>query len=197
MKFFNFLRASQTKSPKQEHRFDFHEDDFCRVEMRPKENWSELQQNLMLIGKINQGHSSEFGFSKVHVIQEGKVKIIDREIIVLELEEIISKTGFKKFDIITSGYGSQVYVSDHSTGYGEKGCALLFERNQEYVDHIWFDYYPTADNRNTIDRIYNYIYEISTKWNLVLVDWNQEVLVDSQNQEILMKYLNGEFKNDQ
>lgn len=183
------------KSTDNGHRFDYHEDDFCRVEMRPRENLDELKKDLIQIDDINKNHSSDFGYSKVHLIKEGKVKIVNRQIGIEDLEKIIQKTGFKKFDKITTGYGSQVYDSEYSIGYGVKGCALLFELNQNYVDHIWFDYYPTQDQTENVDEIFEYISEISEKWNLILVGWNQEVVVDSQNAQTLMKYLKGEFES--
>tara|TARA_R110002124_G_scaffold210794_1_gene377231 strand:+ start:1142 stop:1729 length:588 start_codon:yes stop_codon:yes gene_type:complete len=195
MKIFDIFRQKPAKSTDNKHRFDFHEDDFCRVEMRPKENLDELTEDLVQVDGIHKNHSSEFGYSKIHVIQEGKVKTVDRQIKVEDLERIVQQTRFKKFDRITTGFGSQVYDSQHSIGYGVKGCALLFEVNRNYVDHIWFDYYPTADKTENLDEIFEYIFEISKKWNLILVDWNQEVIVDSQNRQTLINYLKGEFEN--
>lgn len=195
MKLFDIFRQKPKKLTDNGHRFDYHEDDFCRVEMRPRESLDELKKDLVQIDEINKNHSSDFGFSKIHVIQEGKVKTADRQIAIQDLEKIIQKTGFKKFDRITTGYGSQVYASEHTIGYGKQGCALLMEVNQGHVDHIWFDYYPTADKTENIDKIFQYISEISVKWNLILVDWNQEIVVDSENEHTLMKYLKGEFEN--
>lgn len=193
MKLFDIFRKKSKKLTGSGHSFDYHEDDFCRVEMRPGENLNELKKDLIQIADINKNHSSDVGFTKIHVIQEGTIKTADRQIAIQDLEEIIQKTEFKKFDKITTGYGSQVYDSVHTVGYGIKGCALLFEANQDHVDQIWFDYYPTADNAEYLPRIFDYISEISKKWNLMLVDWNHELLVDSQNEQSLMRYLKGEF----
>lgn len=193
MRLFDFFKQNPAKSADDSHKFDYHEDDFCRVEMRPRENLEELKRDLIQIDDINKINSSDFGYSKVHLIQEGKVKTVDRQIRIDDLEKIIQKTGFKKFEKITTGYGSQVFDSEYSTGYGIKGCALLFEVNQHCIDYIWFRYYPNSEQTKNIDKIFDYISEISKKWNLILVDWNQEVEVDSQNEQTLMKYLRGEF----
>jgi hypothetical protein len=193
MKLFDLIRKKFMPSNGREHQFDYHEDDLGRVELRPAENAEEIKAELEQIDAINKNYSEPGGFSKVHVLEAGKVTIADRQIRTSELEQILQNTGFRKFSSITTGYGAQVNESTHTTGYGENGCALLFERNQGYVTQIWFDYYPAAGNTENTDKIFDYITELSRKWNLILVDWNQEMMVDSQNPEALRNYLNGAF----
>lgn len=194
MKLLNIFKPKPKKQLFQGHRFDYHEDNFCRVEMRPWENLDELREDLTEIRNIQENHSLGGGFTKVHIIKDARVKTLSRKIKIEELEELIKKTGFKKYDCITTGYGSQVYDSNFSIGYGNEYCALLFERNQEMVDHIWFNYYPQRDNNPVLDPIVDYITEISNRWDLILVDWNLEVLVDSKNKGSLLNYLKGDFE---
>lgn len=194
MGLFDFLKFKPKKPIDKGHVFYYHEDDFCRVEMRPRENLPELKKDLVQIENINQNHSDEYGYYKIHVIQEGKVKTIDRQIGIDEFENIMKKTGYKKFNNITTGYGSRVFDSEYSTGYGVRGCTLLFERHQNIVDHIWFDFYPLSTFKKDIDSMYTYVTEISKKWNLILVDWRNEIIVDPLINDSLRRYLNGEFE---
>ena len=148
----------------------------------------------MEVTKVSKDHGPNGGFSEPFVIMEGKVKILDRKIGIEELEGLMIETGFKRFDRITTGWGSQKFNIDFTLGYGTKGCGILLEKNKDFVSHIWFDFHPACGPPERIVDLYNYIFEISNKWNLILVDWRLEVIIDSKERNSLMTYLNGDFE---
>jgi|GEM_PF-2688393 len=152
--------------------FDYHEDDFCRVELLPRENKTEIAVAI----------SSN----------EKKVKTVVRKIPRTEIEKIVQDSSFIKFDSVTTGYSSMQYDSEFSTAYGEKGCAIIYECTGDIVDHIWLNYYPDWANEQNRLQMENCLTKICNTWDLILVDSKENIVVVPTNSS-LHNYLNRQL----
>ncbi len=189
----DIFKRKKLESPWKGHVLDYHEDDFCRIELLPRESFNEINNDMNEIDEINRNHSSQYGYSKIHVLKEKKVKTADRIIPLIELKNILEDGLFRKFDNVTTGYGSKRYDSEYSTAYGEPGCAIIYERKGNEVERIWLKYFPAWADEQNRKKMERCLTRICNNWNLVLVDWRYEVVVDVSNIISLQKYLNGEI----
>ena len=190
MGLFDFLRYKKKESLFKGKVFYYHEDAYCMEELIPVESIGELKTDFESIEKINEENKSQFGFSEIHVIEEKKVKLIDRKISIAELEEILKESSLIKFDNVTTGYGSMQYDSEFSTAFGlQDDLILVYERNQKLVDKIWFSLAFNLENEEYIKKFTEVVSLISKKWDLVLVYWYDPITINSQDVSQLTEFL--------
>ena len=191
--FFAFLYFTKknTESPKteltkQEYRAKgtifYHEDDFCQIEIVPRENLSELIKEADNISDF----TSENGYSDIYVREENKVSLKTKKISKSELESLLAKLGTEKHTEIITGYGSDYRVkSENTIGFGKDYSAVYFDFENDIVKNIWITNLYGLNHENVI----NTLLEIGEKWNLIMMDWNSSELIDLSNKKMIEKYL--------
>ena len=160
----------------------YHEDDFCQIEIVPKENLSDL---LKQADNIND-FTAENGYSDIYVREENKVSLKTKQIDKSELENLLAKLGTEKHTEITTGYGSDYRVkSENTIGFGKDYSAVYFDFDNELVNNIWITNLSGLNNENVV----NVLSKIGEKWNLVMMDWNRSELIDLSNKKMIEKYI--------
>tara|TARA_R110002096_G_C14294061_1_gene697822 strand:- start:52 stop:660 length:609 start_codon:yes stop_codon:yes gene_type:complete len=160
----------------------YHEDDFCQIEIVPKENLSEL---LKQADNIND-FTAENGYKDIYVREENKVSLKTKQIDKSKLENLLAKLGTEKHTEITTGYGSDYRVkSENTIGFGKDYSAIYFDFDNELVNNIWITNLFGLNHANAV----NVLSEIGEKWNLVMMDWNRSELIDLSNKKMIEKYL--------
>ena len=160
----------------------YHEDDFCQIEIVPKENLPDLIKQAENISDF----TTENGYSDIYVREENKVSLKSKNINKSKLESLLTKLGTEKHTEITTGYGSEYRVkSENTIGFGKDYSAIYFDFENDYVENIWITS-PFGLNQ---DNLSNVLYEIGKSWNLVLMDWNRSELIDLTNRKMIEKYL--------
>lgn len=155
MGLFDIFKRKKPKQIFEGRVFDYHEDDFSQIELVPIENIIGIKED-----------------SKIHI---RKVNTIERKIEPSEIEEIIRKTTFEKFDNVTTGYGSNQYDSEYSVAFGKQGCVLIYEFNKNLIDKLWLKYNPIWADEDVQENMAICLSEIGRRWNLILVDWNKNL----------------------
>jgi methyltransferase-like protein len=162
----------------------YHEDDFCQIEIVPKENVSDLLKQADNIADFK----AEKGYWDIYVREENKVSLKSRKIEKTELEKILTELGTKKHTEVITGYGSNYRVkSENTIGYGKKYSAVYFDFENDKVQNIWITNIFGINHDKVVDVLSN----IGKKWNLVMMDWNRSELIDLTNKEMINKYLNN------
>lgn len=160
----------------------YHEDDYCQIEIVPKENLSDLIKQADNIADF----SAENGYSDIYVREENKVSLKSREIDKTELEKLLTELGTEKHTEVTTGYGSDYRVkSENTIGFGKEYSAVYFDFENDKVKNIWITNLFGLNN----DKVVDVLSTIGEKWNLVLMDWNSSELIDLSNKEMIKKYL--------
>lgn len=160
----------------------YHEDDFCQIEIVPKENLSDLLGQAENIADF----STENGYSDIYVREENKVSLKSREIDKKELEKLLAELGTEKHTEVITGYGSDYRVkSENTIGFGKEYSAVYFDFENDKVNNIWTTNLFGLNN----DKVVDVLSTIGEKWNLVLMDWNRSELVDLSKKEMIKKYL--------
>lgn len=160
----------------------YHEDDFCQIEIVPKENLSDLLKQAGNIADF----SAENGYSDIYVREENKVSLKSREIDKTELEKLLTDLGTEKHTEVITGYGSYYRVkSENTIGFGKEYSAVYFDFENDKVKNIWITNLFGLNHYKVVD----VLSKIGEKWNLVLMDWNSSELIDLSNKEMINKYL--------
>ncbi|MDB2385202.1 hypothetical protein N9V96_01890 [Polaribacter sp.] len=160
----------------------YHEDDFCQIEIIPKENLSELIIQAENISDF----TSENGYSDIYVREENKISLKSKKVNKSELESFLAKLGTKKHTEIITGYGSDYRVkSENTIGFGKDYSSVYFDFENDIVKNIWITNLNGLNHENVI----NVLSEIGEKWNLVMMDWNSSELIDLSNKKMIEKYL--------
>ncbi|WP_299229723.1 hypothetical protein [uncultured Psychroserpens sp.] len=160
----------------------YHEDDFCQIEIIPKENLSDLLKQADNIADF----TAEKGYSDIYVREENKVSLKSREIERTELEKLLTELGTEKHTEVITGYGSDYRVkSENTIGYGKEYSAVYFDFENDKVKNIWITNLFGLNHEKVVD----VLSKIGEKWNLVLMDWNSSELIDLSNKEMINKYL--------
>jgi methyltransferase-like protein len=160
----------------------YHEDDFCQIEIVPKENLSDLLKQADNIDDF----TAENGYSDIYVREENKVSLKTKQIDKTELENLLAKLGTEKHTEIITGYGSDYRVkSENTIGFGKDYSAVYFDFDNESVNNIWITNLFGLNHENVV----NVLSEIGEKWNLVMMDWNRSELIDLSNKKMIEKYI--------
>lgn len=160
----------------------YHEDDYCMIELTPRENVQALKEESDTISVLADKNFHGGGYKDMHVIKENRVKLHVRKISPADLETIIDKTGFKKAFVVTSGYGQTYREKKRNTfGFGKGYAAIYYSVRDNVVDRIWFKKIRSLDKQKTV----SCLSEIGEKWDLLLMDWFKTRMVDlSDNMDI-------------
>lgn len=160
----------------------YHEDDFCQIEIVPKENLSDLLKQADNIANF----TAEKGYSDIYVREENKVSLKSRKIEKTELEKLLTELGTEKHTEVITGYGSDYRVkSENTIGYGKEYSVVYFDFENDKVKNIWITNLFGLNHDKVVDVLSN----IGEKWNLVLMDWNRSELIDLSNKEMINKYI--------
>lgn len=164
----------------------FHEDDYCQVQILPKENWNSLLNQCKAIDEFSENNKATIGYSDMYVREDEESPLLKRAIPVEELDTILSKLNAKRYTNVKTGYGSYGRPCDDTIGYNKENSAIYYSFKNEVVEDIWLDYIGDF-NPDLLSKVLD---EVGKKWELILVDWNELVIVDLINKEHIHEYLN-------
>ncbi len=164
------------------------------VELVPRENIVELEKDATAIQNIAENHSGQHGTWKVHIIEEKGVKTVDRNIPINMLLGMLDDSALEKFDTVTTWSCSHQSESPYSTAYGVRSGAIIVERIRDLANQVWLDIHPAWMENEVRVAIEPILQQISSKWDLVLVDRRLNLIVDTTDETALKEYLYREEK---
>jgi hypothetical protein len=195
MKFFKRIfskpqpRTTQGKSKKKKPLY-FHEDRFCQVEIVPRENSTAINLENGNVEEFSKVNFDGFGFSDIYQRGEHVLTTKERKIVLDDIEATLIGIGYKKNEVVYTGYGSYKKICENTIGY-EVDSAIVFASFDEnrLVEDIWLDNFRFNSESTDKQKMVNGLYEIGCKWNLILNDWDLCKLVDLQKREIILQYV--------
>lgn len=164
-----------------------HEDDYCQIQILPFENLEFIHSQMEEIFGFRNENFNENGVEKIYVRKNPNFPLISKKISCKDLESLILHSKFEKIKNVNIGYGN-TYINSKNFGFGTEKCAILFECEENKVKTIWLKFYWIATD-NEKENLTKLLIEFGEIWNLILVDWNQCVVVEL-TEENLNKYLN-------
>ena len=186
MRLFNIFRKSNVDSPSDEMTLFYHEDDYCQVELSPKENLPLFQRESDEINDLADKSFDGHGYKDNYARSDNRIGLRERKINPVELEKIIAAIGLDKASKVTTGYGQTYRKTRKDTiGFGKNYSAIYFDLKDNVVTHIWMTNHFSMEKEKLIECLF----DLGQKWNLLLMDWNQTVPVDLSNKNEIENYL--------
>lgn len=165
-----------------------HEDDYCQLQLLPHENIDFIRNEMEEIIGFSSENYNENGYKNIYVRKKPNIAITEKNITRSELENLIINFNFEKIQDVNIGYGNS-YNKSLNYGFGTKECAILFEcEKDDIVITIWLNFYWIATEKQKQD-LEKLLIKIKENWNLLLIDWNQNIAVELSENNI-KKYLN-------
>jgi len=176
-------------------KLSFHEDDYKLIELIPNKNYFYSKKNIEDNKLINDEDNTEFGFSSINLIKEQPIKLFDEKVKYKQVNSILNKISSKSTSNISMGYSTSYNSIKNSKAWGLEYCALLVEYSGRYIKNISLievggDIIIKDDNPK---KLLQALIELGNKYNLILIDWNKDLVVDISNKTKAENYLRDEL----
>ena len=174
-------------SNKEEKELFYHEDDYLQVEIISKSNLFERSKELT---NINYDFT-EYGFSSISLRGEKKRPTSYLNINATELDECLKEYSLVKFNKVYTGYSSNSIPKKNTTAYGFEDYAILFDFEKEVVQNIWVVFSPKLKMPfHSYSNLSKALFSIGNKYEMILVDWNEEKIINLYSIIEIENYLN-------
>lgn len=164
----------------------FHEDFYKQIELIPRQNYFATQRTII---ELPHGQETTAGFLTCVVRPEHPVKIMDEKIPLDWVNERLKPLALSYHDQIVSGYSTSTYEVPGMIAWGFERFGIFVENKGGIVTSLWLCGSPKFSGDNSGHALKEAIMALSSEFSLVLVDWNQEILVDTAKERPLRNYL--------
>ena len=172
----------------------FWDDDFCQIEIVPKENKEFIEQQIGQIDDFSAKSKVDGGFTDIFVRGKMPTPTISKELRADYLEKTLLSFQFLKAKRIRFD-GREIL--DCETGdtraFGFSNFTIFFDIQGEFVKNIWIDIHLIV-SAPQFDTIQAALYTLGEECELVLIDWNSSELFDLAYKNQIEKYLTGYWK---
>lgn len=168
----------------------FHEDDYKQIDIIPEENYFEAKASSNEI-QPNKGQSSEYGFEKCFERKPETIKLIDKKIPFSEIQEILDRYSIDFVERVNTGSGSKSELAKNIVAWGFAEHDILLENSEEgLVKTIFIGNPHLINSQESVGNFLEALYKIGNTYNLILVDWNLQLIFRIKLFENVNKFLN-------
>jgi hypothetical protein len=164
----------------------FHEDFYKQIELVPRQNYFATQR---VIAELPHEQEPDEGFLTCVVRPEHPVRISDEKITLDQVNGKLKPLALSYHDQIVSGYSNSTYEVPDAIAWGFERFGIFVESKGDTVTGLWLCRSTKFSADNSGHALKEAIMTLSSEFSLVLVDWNQEILVDTSKERPLRNYL--------
>ncbi len=169
----------------------YHEDFYRQIEIIPQENYFKALKNIN-DNSIN--YDSENGFVSILERVEQKIKTEDLNIQFDSVYQKLNRLTIKKYDIVKTGYSNTITIKKNTVALGFERIALFFELTQScIIKNIWLCQSIDLPKVSISNNLLNAMVALGTEYNLILVDWNEELAIRLSSIKAVKSYLEENF----
>jgi len=201
MKLFSFLKSirkdkENTSVDTDEYIPSFWDDDYCQIEIVPKENKPFILKQASQIDDFSETTRTESGFTDIFVRGEMPTTTLSKKIRLDYLEKTLLSFKFEKAKHIYFD-GRRILDCDNgdTKAFGFLGFTIFCDIDGEFVKNIWLHVELIASTAQ-LDLIKNALYTLGEECEVVLIDWNTSKLFDLANRTAVQKYLMQSFNSN-
>lgn len=165
----------------------YHEDFYRQIELIPEENYFSTNK---YINDLPLTEGSKYGIYNIVERKEQKVKTIDRNIPLSGIKKLLNPLSLFYSDQVQSGYSTAVYNVENTVVWGFERYGIFVECNDSYAKNIWLCNSAKFSKENTGKFLAKALKSIGEYYALILVDWNKELVVKLDSEQIILDYLN-------
>ena len=169
-----------------------YEDDYLMVEIMSSKNLEYALNETGRISEFAEKYSDGNGFTEVTAIKEKPIETKELEIGQNDFEELLNSVGLEKYPKLTyAGIGeSRIIENSETKAYGSNKSAIFFDGSNNQIEHIWFSTYDWKNIKQT--KIADGLNAIGQKYDMIMVDFASELVIDLKKKLEIEKYLNSE-----
>lgn len=147
----------------------YYEGQYRQVELVPSEN-------LQWLTDISRKADSP---------DEEGVKLSERNISTLELENMINSLGLDRIQSVLESDGQTKQEQKDCIAFGKSHEAIFYSFKDNVVQYTWFTGHWSMNKM----KLANFLYEIGQRWDLLLQDDNLQLTIDLKNRDAIDDYL--------
>lgn len=175
-----------------EHSIFFHEDFYREIELIPQANFFSIVSKLD--SKTNQDEQDNNGFISITVRKEQKIKTEDLNIQFVSVKKNLKEFIIDEFKIVKTGYSDTITIKKNTVAFGFERIAIFFELTpSNIVKNIWLCQSIDLPKISISNNLFNALHRLGIEYNLILVDWNEEVAVRLSSADAVQTYLKDNF----
>lgn len=197
MGFFSFLRRRVSnelpvsRTDTHEYFPAFWDDDYCQIEIVPKENKEFVMKQIGQIEDLSAKSKVDYGFTDIFVRGKMPFPTVSKELRADYLEKTLLSFRFQKAKRIRfDGRDILDCETGDTRAFGFSNCTVFFDIQDEFVKNIWIDIHR-IDSSPQFDDILAALYTLGEECGLVLIDWNSSALFDLADKSQIERYLVG------
>jgi hypothetical protein len=168
----------------------FHEDDYCQVQLLPKEDHDHLSTEGAKVKEVAEKNFTGYGFANIHVPAKEPIPLSSRGIGVSEIDSILIAERFDRIATVFSGSMSDRALARNTVAFKLGSYSFYYDYENGIVQNIWLDLFGKASSEDRAN-LTNALHGIGTKWDLVLMHWSWSSLVDLNSQPAIAEYLDS------
>jgi hypothetical protein len=169
----------------------FHEDDYNQIEIIPTENIFATAAAIETSNYKHEYSSPQEGFDEIY---NRKDTLLPLKLLNIDIEEVkatLANNALKYYDKVETGYSSSKIPKDNCFAYGYENFIIFVTQENQIANNIWITYSPTIIQEDKFpNKLVITLLSIRSKWNVILVDWNEEVIVFLHNKAQVEEYFN-------
>lgn len=173
-----------------EHTIFFHEDFYKQIELLPQENYFAILNNA----HSDLNNKDDYGF--ISIIERGEQKIRTEGLSIQfeALKQKLEKFAIEKYDTVKTGYGNTIITKENTVALGFERIAIFFELTEAgIIKNIWLCQSIDLPKISIDNNLFNALSTLGMEYNLILVDWNEEVAIRLSSTKAVQIYLRDNF----
>ena len=169
----------------------YHEDFYRQIELIPQENYFKALKDIS-DNRID--YEAEHGFVSIVEREEQKIRTEDLNIQFDLVNHKLERLTIRKYNIVKTGYSNTVTIKKNTVALGFERIALFFELTQSgIIKNIWLCQSTDLPKVSISNNLLNAMVALGREYNLILIDWNEEVAVRISSIKAVKSYLEENF----
>jgi len=168
----------------------YHEDYYKQIELIPENNFFSIHKEL---NNIQPANNSVNGYFQIIERNEATIRTESLALRIDPIAEELAPITLRFFERVTTGYGTSVSVKKNTIAFGFERIALFFEQlDSGIVKNIWLTQSTLLHKQSSCNNLFQAL-TILSNYNLILVDWNEELVIRLSNPNAIRAYLQNAF----
>ncbi len=165
------------------------EDNYLMVEFMPSKNLKYAKKELDRISKFGKEHFEGTGYSDATEITQKPIATIESKISKKDVIILLESVGLTRYPkLMYFGFNGFTEVTSSKTiVYGSLESGIFLDVEGSLIKNIWFDSQNWKEINKT--KIADGFKILAEKYDLILIDWTNEKIIDLNNDSEIKKYL--------
>jgi len=168
----------------------FHEDSYGQIEFMPEKNFFNVQK---YIENLTTQDNSLLGFQKITERDKPLLKLEDLKIPTEEIHSLLSQNSINYFPIVNTGFGNKSIIKESTVAFGFERLGVFVESNNSIVNNLWIGLSSKFQSSKSCINLLKTLQLLGEKYQLILIDWDEKVIIRLQNLNDVKQYLADVF----